>query len=640
LRTLNLGIVAHVDAGKTSLTERLLHAAGALETLGSVDAGTTRTDSLALERERGITIRAAVASFAVGGTTVNLVDTPGHTDFIAEVERSLGVLDGALLVLSAVEGVQAQTVVLMRALARLRLPVLLFVNKIDRAGSDPRAVLAAVHERLTRSAVAMGRVRDAGGPAASFVPATEEDGPFADALVDVLVDHDDALLAAVAGPGDARPAPSDLRARLAAQVAAARVHPVFLGSAMTGAGIPELLHGIPALLPPAAGDPSAPLSASVLKVERRPREGKVAYVRLFSGRLAVRDRLELGSGREGTVTAVRVFEPGGVAIRTATQAGEIAMLSGLADVRVGDAVGPAARGRGAAVFAPPMLRSTVLPRDPSRRAALHAALARLAEQDPLIDLRRDAESGELLVSLYGEVQQEVIAHTLAADDGIDVEFRGTTTICIERLAGRGAAVERLGDPSNPFLATLGLALEPGPEGSGLDVRLAVDVVSIPLYVFKTTDAFREALTRYVAAALRRGPAGWEVRDCVVTVTDSAYRSPGTSAADVRKLTPRVLAAALQRAGTVVCEPVHRFALDVPSDTLSAVLRLLAQRRGVPQAPATAGRWSTVEGEIPAAELQRLRQALGGRTRGAGVLESSFARYVPIPRRRTRPGARP
>src|SRR5213083_436626 len=144
MKELNLGILAHVDAGKTTLTERLLYEAGAIDELGSVDAGTTQTDSLALERQRGITIKSAVATFAIDDVTVNLIDTPGHPDFIAEVERVLAVLDGAVLVVSAVEGVQAQTPLLWRALERLRVPTLFFVNKVDRRGADPDRVLAAV----------------------------------------------------------------------------------------------------------------------------------------------------------------------------------------------------------------------------------------------------------------------------------------------------------------------------------------------------------------------------------------------------------------------------------------------------------------------------------------------------------------
>src|SRR6187399_337131 len=159
---------AHVDAGKTTLTERLLFTAGAIDRVGSVDAGTTQTDSLELERERGITIRSAVASFAVGDLAVNLVDTPGHPDFIAEVERVLGVLDGAVLVISAVEGVQPQTPLLFRALQRMHVPTLLFLNKLDRAGADPDRVVADLRRRLSPGVVAMGAARDAGRPDASF----------------------------------------------------------------------------------------------------------------------------------------------------------------------------------------------------------------------------------------------------------------------------------------------------------------------------------------------------------------------------------------------------------------------------------------------------------------------------------------
>src|SRR5256885_830625 len=179
MRTLNLGILAHVDAGKTSLTERLLYAAGVIDQLGSVDDGNTQTDSLALERRRGITIKSAVVAFAVDDVTVNLIDTPGHPDFIAEVERVLSVLDGAVLVLSAVEGVQPQTRILMRALGRLRTPTLIFVNKMDRRGADFSRVLKDISERLTPSIV----VADGLG-----------DEPVAP--IEVLTEHDEALLAA------------------------------------------------------------------------------------------------------------------------------------------------------------------------------------------------------------------------------------------------------------------------------------------------------------------------------------------------------------------------------------------------------------------------------------------------------------
>src|SRR6266853_2989307 len=172
MRTLDLGILAHIDAGKTSLTERLLHSAGVIGEIGSVDAGSTQTDSLALERQRGITIKSAVVSFVIGDVTANLIDTPGHPDFIAEVERVLGVLDGTVLVISAVEGVQAQTRVLMRALQRLRIPTLIFVNKIDRGGAQDEPVLRDIAAKRTPAVIAMGTAAGPGTRGARYTPYT------------------------------------------------------------------------------------------------------------------------------------------------------------------------------------------------------------------------------------------------------------------------------------------------------------------------------------------------------------------------------------------------------------------------------------------------------------------------------------
>src|ERR1700727_2264411 len=178
-KTLNLGILAHVDAGKTTLTERLLYDSGVIDRLRAVDCGTTHTDLLALERRRGITIKSAVASFPIGDVDVNLIDTPGHPDFIAEVDRVLSVLDGVVLVVSAVEGVQPQTRVLMRSLERLRMPALLFVNKIDRAGARPGGVLEEISRRLTAAVIAMGRVEAAGTRDARFVTPGADEAGFA-----------------------------------------------------------------------------------------------------------------------------------------------------------------------------------------------------------------------------------------------------------------------------------------------------------------------------------------------------------------------------------------------------------------------------------------------------------------------------
>src|SRR5689334_15835388 len=344
-KTLNLGILAHVDAGKTTLTERLLFDSGVIGQLGAVDAGTTQTDSLPLERQRGITIRSAVASFPIGDVGVNLIDTPGHPDFIAEVDRVLNVLDGVVLVISAVEGVQAQTRILVRSLQRLEIPALLFVNKIDRAGANPEGVLRDISSRLKVAVFAMGRVTSPGTRGASFVVSEPDDAESTTGLTELLIEHNDGLLATYVRAEAGVPY-GQLRAELAEQTARGQVYPVFFGSAITGAGVAPLMAGIAELLPASGGDPGGPVSGRIFKIERGSRAEKIAYVRMFSGTVHVRDRLRLGSGLDDKVTAVAVFDRGPAVQRQAVSAGQIGKLWGLAEARVGDRLGEAGNDAG------------------------------------------------------------------------------------------------------------------------------------------------------------------------------------------------------------------------------------------------------------------------------------------------------
>jgi len=373
----------------------------------------------------------------------------------------------------------------------------------------------------------------------------------------------------------------------------------------------------------------------VFKIERGPAGEKVAYVRLFSGTVRVRDRLRLGRDGEGKVTAIGVFEHGSAAVRRPSiAAGQIGKLRGLGEVRVGDQVGvPRTTGPGRH-FDPPTLETVVVPCRPADRGALHAALTQLAEQDPLIDLRQDDLRQEVHVSLYGEVQKEVIGATLAADFGLAVGFRETTTICVERPLGGGAAVERLHKAPNPFLATVGLRVEPAAAGSGVRFRVEAELGSMPL-------AFFAAVEDTVRETLRQGLYGWEVTDCTVAMTHSGYlakhglghqrfnKSISSTGEDFRKLTPLVLMAALRRAGSVVCEPIHRLRLEVPDDTLGAVLPVLARLDAVPGTPVPRGSSYLLEGEIPAARVHELQQQLSALTRGEGALETAFDRYQPL-----------
>ena len=635
-RTLNLGILAHVDAGKTTLTERLLYAAGVIDAVGSVDDGSTQTDFLALERQRGITIKSAVVSFVIDDVTVNLIDTPGHPDFIAEVERVLNVLDGAVLVISAVEGVQPQTRLLMRALTRLRIPTLLFVNKIDRAGAGYGRILAAISERLTPAIVAMGTVDDLGTRSARFMPWAAGNGAVGTKLTEVLAEQDDSILAAYV-EDDGIPY-RRLREELATQTGQALVHPVFFGSAITGAGGDSLMAGIAELLPATEGDADGPVSGTVFKVERGPAGNKIAYVRMFSGTVRTRDRLHFGRDAGQKVTAISVFDRGSAVPRQSVSAGEIGKLWGLGEIQIGDTVGDSLTPVEQHHFAPPTLETVVVPSNRNDKAALRIALAQLAEQDPLIDVRQDDVRQELSVSLYGEVQKEVIQATLASDFGLDVTFRETTTICIERPAATGEAIEILRAESNPFLATIGLRIDPAPTASGIEFQLQVDGRTVPLFVYKTVESFTEHMSQYVRDALHEGLSGWRVTDCIVTMTECTYsipdgppsrRGPPSTAADFRKLTPIVVMRALEAAGTVVCEPTVRISLEIPADTIGAVMPELARLGAAVETPSLRGELSTIEMVLPAARTHDLQRRLPGLTGGEGVLESSFAGYQPV-----------
>ena len=603
--TLNLGILAHVDAGKTSLTERLLFAHGAVAALGSVDAGSTTTDSGALERERGITIRSAVASFSVGDLRVNLIDTPGHPDFIAEVERALAVLDGAVLVVSAVEGVQAQTRVLMRSLRRTGVPTLIFVNKIDRTGARGDALLAELRSKLHADVVALNAVEDPGHATARTVSR-----PWAGPAAETLAGYDDDLLAALVE--DRPPAEAEIRDRLVARTGTGHVHPVFFGSATTGAGTGDLATGIATLLRPRAVTTTG-ARGLVFAVERAAGGEKVAYLRLFSGTVRERDRVVLhrpGAGPVGgRITTLDVL--GGPGQFTA---GAIARVHGLRGVRVGDRLGPPGEPEPGPQFSPPGLEALVRPRDEADRVRLHAALTALADEDPLIRTRA-VPGGGTSVLVHGVVQREVLADRLNRDFGLDAVFGDLQPVYVERLTGTGECVIAL-DPrrANDFWATVGLRVEPGPPGSGLRYRREVQPGAVP-------PAFHRATEEAVRRGVEQGLHGWEVVDCTVTVIRTGYRAPSSTAADFRGLTPVVLHRALHRAGTRLCEPCLSFEAEVPAPVLSAVLGRLAVLGADVGGSAERGSSWLVSGLLPARRWSELSTALPALTHGEGALWS-------------------
>jgi ribosomal protection tetracycline resistance protein len=720
LHTLNLGILAHVDAGKTSLTERLLFTAGAIAELGSVDAGTTRTDSMDIERSRGITVRTNVASFASGDVQVNLIDTPGHSDFIAEVERSLAVLDAAVLVVSAVEGVQPQTVVLWRVLRRLAVPTSIFINKIDRQGADPDRVLAEIGRRLTAGSGArplpLTDVPAPGSPGASTKPV-----PLTDPRpLDVLASGDDRLLrAAVAGPA-VTAAMAERSAR--AQAGRGVVVPVTAGSALTGAGVPDLLAALPRLMP-WARPATSELSGVIYKIEHGD-HGTLAHCRLFGGELHVRDRAAVstavstarttastarttarttgsiaqtvpiegairandptptgsfaqmgtmegtesaidpveavgvaspgGSGRPArpeVVTSIERTTPDGWAPANVARAGDVVRIRGIGAARTGSWVGAAIPGRVARQFPAPALESVVEPVKREERGRLFQALKELAEADPLINLRVNEDRAEIAVSLYGEVQKEVIADLLEGQFGVAVTFRPTVTVHIERIAGTGASFAIMAEKTTPYLATLGFRVEPAPIGAGLVCDLAAERGSMP-------PAFFAAAWEGVRYALAQGRSGWAIPDARVTLTHTGY-APRQSAmhqkfnknissvgADFRNLAPVLIHEALRQARTVVCEPVETFHLEIPVTALPVVTVTLGRLSGLITGTSPAAEAADIlalTGTLPTRSVQPLLAQLPEQTSGEGVFTSEVTHYTPVagpPPARARSGPDP
>ncbi len=424
----------------------------------------------------------------------------------------------------------------------------------------------------------------------------------------------------------------DYESELARQTAAAWVYPVYFGSAITGEGITELVNGMQRLLPAAVVDDEAGLRGTVFKIERGRAGEKVAFLRLHSGHLARGDKVQIfrreadGGIVElaGRVSAVRVFTDGTVVTEGIATSGAICQVGGLTDTQIGDQLGTADGLPSEGVFAPPTLEIVVTPIDPTQRPALHAALTRIAEQDPMIDVRTDPNTSAISIRLFGEVQREVISATLSETYNLAVRFEETRTIYIERLVGSGSALEEIStDETNFFWATVGLRLEPAPPGAGSSFTLDVELGSLPL-------SFHKAIEESVHQTLQHGLYGWEVLDCAVTLTRTGYASPISAAGDFRLATPLVVSDALKQAGTRVYEPVHRFELQAPVESLPAVLVALNSSRATVSEHGLHADLSVLTGTIPASAVHEISQKLPKLTRGEGLFVTEFESYEPYP----------
>ncbi|MCQ6567328.1 TetM/TetW/TetO/TetS family tetracycline resistance ribosomal protection protein [Bacillus mycoides] len=608
MTTINIGIVAHVDAGKTSLTERILYETNVIKEVGRVDSGNTQTDSMELERQRGITIKASVVSFFIDDLKVNVIDTPGHADFIAEVERSFRVLDGAILVISAVEGVQAQTKILMRTLQKLNIPTILFVNKIDRSGANTEKVVKQIKELLSNEASPFYSVENEGTKDAriieykSYDDCMERLAPFNESLLESYVNNEiipDALL----------------RKEIEKQIQQANVFPIFFGSAMTGIGVTRLLKNISALIPATKSAQDETLSGVVFKIERESSGEKIAYVRLFSGCLHVRKYVDIqrseSLSHKEKIKKMCIFHNGNAVQASTVHSGEFCKVWGLTNIKIGDIIGKRTDYIKDIHFAEPQMEAAIEAVQKERIHDLYAALMELCEEDPLIKVWKDDVHNELYIRLFGEVQKEVIETTLYEKYNLQVTFSNTRVVCIEKPIGIGNSFDVMGEKENPFYATIGFKVERGALNSGITYNLGVELGSLPL-------AFHKAIEDTVFQTLKQGLFGWEVTDIIVTLTHTGYASPITTASDFRNLTPLVLMDALKQAKTCVFEPINEFELTVPEHAISTAMYKLAAIPATFAEPTLHNDSYHLTGSLPVAKTEDFKRMLHSFTEGEGI----------------------
>ncbi|WP_346988152.1 translation factor GTPase family protein [Bacillus sp. SW7] len=619
MTTINIGIVAHVDAGKTSLTERILYETNVIKEVGRVDSGSTQTDSMELERQRGITIKASVVSFFIDDVKVNVIDTPGHADFIAEVERSFRVLDGAILVISAVEGVQAQTKILMRILQKLNIPTILFVNKIDRSGANTERVVKQIKTILSNETFPFYSVQNEGTKEAriieykSYDDCIERLAPYNESLLESFVNNEivtDTLL----------------REELEKQIQQANLYPIFFGSALTGIGVTELLENILALFP--ANNPSQDeeLSGIVFKIEREPSGEKIAYVRVFSGTLHVRKYVHIqrdqSLSHKEKIKKMCIFHNGNVVQTSTVPSGDFCKVWGLNNIKIGDIIGERTDYIKDIHFAEPQMEAAINAVPKERIHDLYAALMELCEEDPLIKVWKDDIHDELYIRLFGEVQKKVIETTLYEKYNLQVTFSNTRVVCMEKPIGIGNSVEVMGEKANPFYATIGFKVERGELNSGITYTLGVELGSLPL-------AFHKAIEDTVFQTLKQGLYGWEVTDISVTLTHTGYASPVTTASDFRNLTPLVLMDALKQAETYVYEPVNEFELTVPEHAISTAMYKLAAIPATFAEPIFNNDSYQLTGSLPVAKTENFKRMLHSFTEGEAVFITKPAGFTKI-----------
>ena len=550
----NIGFFAHVDAGKTTLTEQVLLHAGAIRRLGSVDSGTAHTDDLPVERRRGISVRASVTAFQWKECRVNLIDTPGHSDFSAEIERAMWALDGAVVLLSAVEGVQPQTELILSVLRQQGLPMLFFINKTDREGADP----ARVRDQLRRL----------GFPATPY--------PDGQQMEEAVLDHDDRMMEQYL-EGASFPA-ERIREAFCALARSGSVFPVLEGSALKGLGIGPLLDAIVECLPPPRNESRFCAVAFAARMDSA--LGRGLWVRVFGGKLY--NRMTVETPATASLTGVHPPVQNKVSqIRDAygrdagqLECGEIGIVFGLSALKAGAVLGDASQIPGRVrpgLMRTPLLEVQVMNEDPKDDEALKKAFDILGFEDPLLEARFNRTLSRRQLRVMGSIQLEVLQEQLKERFGLDVSFGSPDVMYRETVAAEGWGFAAYTMPK-PCWAVLKFHLLPGARGSGVRFRSAVPFRDI-------AEAYQHQVEQAIPIALRQGRLGWPVTDVEITLVDGNHHLIHTHPLDFIVATPWALHDGLRNCGSVLLEPVMDIRFFLPAGLAGRIISDTAAMRG-------------------------------------------------------------
>jgi elongation factor G len=673
-RTRNIGVIAHIDAGKTTTTERILFYSGRTHRMGEVDDGTTVTDWMDQEQERGITIVSAAVTTEWRGHRINLIDTPGHIDFTAEVQRALRVLDGGVVVLDAVQGVEPQSETVWRQADRFRVPRICFVNKMDRIGADFQRSLDSIRRRLGANAVAlqlpvgaesrfegvvdlvrMQSVRWTGelGTELSYaeIPADLRE-PAERArtdLIEKVADLDDEIMALYL---ESQPVEADLLvAALRRATLASHLFPVLCGSALRNKGVQPLLDAVVDYLPspldvgpvqgtdPRTGrpaerrpDPQEPLAALAFKVAVDPYSGHLTYLRVYSGRLATGTQIlnATRDRRERLGRLVRMYAGKREEVAD-TQAGDIVVALGMKGVFTGDTLCAPEHPilLEDIAFPEPVVRVAVEPRTQADADKLAAALRALAEEDPTFAVASDEESGQTVVAGMGELHLDVLLDRVRREQGVQVNRGRPRVTYKETLARPVARVEGRHIRQTGGHGQYGhvvLALEPAEPGSGVRFENAIKGGVIP-------NQFIPAVEKGVRDALQNGIlGGYPVTDVVIRLCDGSCHAVDSSDLAFRAAAAIAVREGLEKGDGVLLEPIVKLEVVAPEQYLGDVLAQLATRRcGITNSEPGPGGVQVIRGQVPLAEMFDYATDLRSATQGRGLFSMELTHYAPVER---------